>query len=59
MASMMTRTNRDQPVPFACCGQGIDPDSVTSFGESTSSSGTLRFGRGYELLPFYLKSERI
>ncbi|MEW6008376.1 MAG: cofactor-independent phosphoglycerate mutase [Candidatus Omnitrophota bacterium] len=49
------RTHTDGPVPFAMCGEGIEPDSTTYFSEKVAGQSGLFFEKGHELIEHFIR----
>ena len=50
---LRTKTHSHGEVPFACCGSGIDADSLREYHEVAASSSQLVLPRGHELMPWF------
>lgn len=50
------KTHQHGFVPFTICGTGIAADSATTYDESTAARSGLEFARGWQLMPYFLKS---
>ena len=48
------RTHTGDPVPFAMAGKGIAPDEVTVFTERSAKAGSMRVGKGSDLMGILL-----
>lgn len=55
---LQERTHTCDPVPFAVCGPGIEPDSGTALTEKNAGATGLALGAGAELLPYVLQAAR-
>jgi 2,3-bisphosphoglycerate-independent phosphoglycerate mutase len=52
---LSTKTHTHGNVPFAICGQGIEPDAFTQYHESNAEASELAKPNGWELMPYFLK----
>jgi 2,3-bisphosphoglycerate-independent phosphoglycerate mutase len=52
LTPISVRTHVHGPVPFAACGTRIESDHVDSFCEAAADSGSMRFEKGYTLMPY-------
>jgi 2,3-bisphosphoglycerate-independent phosphoglycerate mutase len=58
MTCIRTRAHRADPVPFIFCGSGISPGWTQAFGEGDAQASPMRFMKGHELMPFFLKESQ-
>lgn len=52
LTPISVRTHVHGSVPFAACGTRIESDHVDSFCEVAADSGSMRFEKGYTLMPY-------
>ncbi|MFH1783804.1 MAG: cofactor-independent phosphoglycerate mutase [bacterium] len=50
-----TKTHSREAVPFAICGEGIEPDGVSSYSESAAKGGSVHFDQGHMLMDYFIK----
>ncbi len=56
---LRTKTHSHGYVPFAMCGQGVSPDDLSAYDEITAESSAITLDAGHELMPLFIKQERI
>lgn len=56
LTPISVRTHVHGAVPFAACGSRIESDHVDSFSEIAADSGSIRFEKGHELVPYLVIS---
>lgn len=54
---LRTKTHSHGYVPFAMCGQGISPDSLTTYDEVAALSSAVRLDKGSDLMPLLFGQE--
>ncbi|MDD5450127.1 MAG: cofactor-independent phosphoglycerate mutase [Candidatus Omnitrophica bacterium] len=52
------RKHTDEPIPFAVCGKGIEPDQFSEFNEKISHESSLVFNEGWGLMDYFIKNKR-
>jgi 2,3-bisphosphoglycerate-independent phosphoglycerate mutase len=52
---LRTKTHERGPVPVAIAGTGMAPSGAPAYDEFEAKKTGLRFERGWELMPFFLK----
>ena len=53
---LSTKTHTHGDVPFTICGTGVSADGEESYCERTAAASGLSMPRGFEVMPYFLKS---
>jgi 2,3-bisphosphoglycerate-independent phosphoglycerate mutase len=59
ITAISTKTHASDPVPFALCGAGVEPDSSNTYNEREAEQTGLLIAEGHRLVPLMLCEERI
>jgi 2,3-bisphosphoglycerate-independent phosphoglycerate mutase len=59
VTAISTKTHAHGPVPFAICGQGVQPDDAVTYSESAARATGVLIDRGHLLLPHVIQAPAI